>query len=197
MRASVFQRSHGRAESGATAAEFALVLPLLLLFILGIIDAGHVMWTWNQAEKATQMGARMAVVTDMVPEDLYTKDFSADLGQGQVVPTSEFSSTTCDSTSCTGDWGYDAAAFQAIVDPDAVLSADANAGKRRNRLYQQRSGIFRRPERSGCRPNSDRPDRRHVISTTCRNAIRCLPRNAGIQHRADAGRRRRRSVQLR
>ena len=49
--------------SGSSAAEFGIVLPLLLMFLFGIIDAGRFMWTYNHAEKATQMGARMAVVT--------------------------------------------------------------------------------------------------------------------------------------
>ncbi len=82
-------------ESGATAAEFALVLPLLLLFLFGIIDVGRLMYTWNQAEKATQMGARMAVVTDMVPGGLYTKDWSTTLGQGVPVTTASFGEASC------------------------------------------------------------------------------------------------------
>ena len=62
--------------TAASAAEFALVLPLLLLFLFGIIDAGRLMWTMNRAEKATQMAVRYAVVTNMVPEDLATTDFT-------------------------------------------------------------------------------------------------------------------------
>ena len=56
-------------EGAASAAEFALVLPLLLLLLFGIIDAGRFMWECNRAEKATQMGVRFAVVTDPVPSD--------------------------------------------------------------------------------------------------------------------------------
>jgi len=59
-----------RETRGGSAAEFALVLPLLLIFLFGIIDVGRLMWTWNRAEKATQMGVRYAVVTDPVPEGL-------------------------------------------------------------------------------------------------------------------------------
>lgn len=103
---------------GASAAEFALVLPLLILFLFGIIDVGRLMWTWNRAEKATQMGVRYAIVTDMVPQDLATHNFATDNGVpgGDPVPTSEFGSTTCNTSSCTGDWGYDAAAFDGVVE---------------------------------------------------------------------------------
>ena len=102
--------------TAASAAEFALVLPLLLIFLFGIIDAGRLMWTMNRAEKATQMAVRYAVVTDMVPEDLLTKDFTDEgIPGGDPVPTSEFSSTTCDDSGCDPDWGYDSDAFDRIV----------------------------------------------------------------------------------
>src|SRR3569833_1308340 len=52
--------------AGSSAAEFALVLPLLLIFLLGIVDAGRWLWTLNRAEKAAQMGARFAVDADPV-----------------------------------------------------------------------------------------------------------------------------------
>src|SRR3546814_5718143 len=70
-----------RSSSGATAAEFAMVLPLLLIFLLGIIDVGRLMWTWNRAEKATQMGVRFAVVADMVPGNLDAYDFALQIGR--------------------------------------------------------------------------------------------------------------------
>ena len=61
-----------RDRSAASAAEFALVLPLLIVFLLGIIDAGRFMWEYNEAEKATQMGARYAVVADPAATGLST-----------------------------------------------------------------------------------------------------------------------------
>src|SRR3546814_6468170 len=75
-----------RSSSGATAAEFAMVLPLILIFLLGIIDVGRLMWTWNRAEKATQMGVRFAVVADMVPGNLAAYDFAL---QGGITGRSE------------------------------------------------------------------------------------------------------------
>ena len=61
-----------RDRRASSAAEFAIVLPLLLLFLLGIIDVGRLLWTVNRIEKATQMGARFAVVTNPIPSNLRT-----------------------------------------------------------------------------------------------------------------------------
>ena len=57
-----------RSHSGASAAEFGLVLPLLIILLLGIIDAGRFIWEYNRAEKATQAGARVSVVTQIIPQ---------------------------------------------------------------------------------------------------------------------------------
>lgn len=65
-----------RDANGAGAAEFALVLPLLLLLLLGIIDAGRLLWEVNKAEKATQMGARYAIVTSVIPSAIVTADYT-------------------------------------------------------------------------------------------------------------------------
>ena len=59
-----------RASGGASAAEFALVLPLALLLMFGLLDVGRYVWALNQAEKAAQMGARYAVSTALVPTGL-------------------------------------------------------------------------------------------------------------------------------
>jgi hypothetical protein len=91
-----------RDQSGSSAAEFALVLPLLLLLLFGIIDGGRWIWTYNQAEKATQMGARMAIVTDMVSPGLSSSYVGVGgLTQGDVIPASAFGKITCISTGCT------------------------------------------------------------------------------------------------
>lgn len=60
---------------GAGAAEFALVLPLLLIFLFAIIDVGRLFYEVNRAEKATQMGARYAIVTDTIPAKIADADY--------------------------------------------------------------------------------------------------------------------------
>ena len=63
-------------QSASSAAEFALVLPAALLMLFGVIDVGMYAWQINEYEKATQMGARFAVVTDVVSEALANEDLT-------------------------------------------------------------------------------------------------------------------------
>lgn len=118
-----------RDESGL-AAEFALVLPLLLLLLLGTIDVGFYAYRINTAEKATQVGARWAAVTDPVAAELKTESYvnetigTTDLGQGDRIPLADFS-IICTSTgatcACTGNdclqnsYTRDSAAFDRLA----------------------------------------------------------------------------------
>jgi Flp pilus assembly protein TadG len=111
-----------RNERAASAAEFAMVLPLLLLFLFGIIDVGRYLWTLNMAEKATQMGARYAVVSDPVANVIKTDFVNFGIAGGDPVPTNIFDKAVCtDVGNCTvtGTGGIDASrngnAFTDIV----------------------------------------------------------------------------------
>lgn len=102
------RRSAIRCTSGASAAEFALVLPVALLFFFGIIDAGRFGWEVNRAEKATQIGARWAVATDIIPGGdattglkNYSFAISSAIPQGTAVPKSAFPGVTCQTTGAT------------------------------------------------------------------------------------------------
>ena len=106
---------------GASAAEFALVLPLVLLLMFGVIDGGRYMWSVNRAEKAAQMGVRMAVVTDAVSSSInasYVGACTPALTPGDPIPRDCFSTITCTGTassaSCTAGTA-NATAFQTIL----------------------------------------------------------------------------------
>ena len=57
-------------QQGASAAEFALVLPLLILLLLGIIDVGRYMWTLNTIQYAIDQGVRAGVVQQLSDQDV-------------------------------------------------------------------------------------------------------------------------------
>ena len=125
-------RSFLRDSSGASAEEFALVLPLFLIAIFGTIDVGRYFWAINQVEKATQIGARWAVATDMVASgsgglNEYSFAISGGIPQGTAVPEASFPGIYCTGTSSSascncksGSASYctvsSAAAFKRLVD---------------------------------------------------------------------------------
>ena len=79
------------------------------------------MWAVNSAEKATQVGARVAVVTSPVSPGLVDADFASDdVPAGELIPASELGSLTCTSSECTcaGACPVD----DGSVDPDAFAT---------------------------------------------------------------------------
>lgn len=96
-----------RSTCAASAAEFALVLPLFLILLLGIIDAGRFMWEYNEAEKAAQVGARMAVVTNVLSSGLKSAEYEGQtfdgvkVGPGDTIPVAALGTLKCSSTGCT------------------------------------------------------------------------------------------------
>jgi hypothetical protein len=117
-----------------------MVLPVLIFLLFGIIDGGRFLWEYNRAEKATQVGARMAIVTDIVSTDLKDNDYlgvtvgGTTLTEGLTIPPGALGTITCnDSTcscvdACSGiDDGYDAAAFTRLVDRMKQIKPDIAA----------------------------------------------------------------------
>ena len=48
-------------EKGATAVEFAFVLPVLMALFMGIFEFGRAMWTWQTLQFAVEESARSAL----------------------------------------------------------------------------------------------------------------------------------------
>lgn len=94
-------RSFLRDEHGSTAAEFVLVLPILLIFIFGVLDTGWYAWNMSLNQKAAEMGARVAVVTGPAPVGL-AGDYvgkvcgTETLQQGDPIPADCMDTIVCD-----------------------------------------------------------------------------------------------------
>lgn len=126
---------------GSGAAEFALILPLLLTVLFVIIDVGRLFYVVNEAEKATQMGARFAIVTDTIPAKIAAADYvgsavcdadnngvyEACIQGGAIKDPAALGSVTCTSASCVGTGSYPAntamnvGAFTRLVDKMATF----------------------------------------------------------------------------
>jgi Flp pilus assembly protein TadG len=57
-------RGLGRNQSGATAVEFALVLPAALTLLLGIAEFGRALWTEGTLHYAVEEAARYGAIDD-------------------------------------------------------------------------------------------------------------------------------------
>jgi hypothetical protein len=124
-----------RCDRAASAAEFSLVLPLMLILLFGTIDVGRFLWAMNQAEKATQMGARFAVVTTPVSPGLVEADFAGgEIAAGDLIPADALGALSCTASACTcsgtcpvSDLSVNGAAFNAIVARMQVFKPDIEA----------------------------------------------------------------------
>ena len=52
-------------QRGVAAVEFALVCAVFFTMLLGVVEMGRLLWTWNAATEATRLGARVAAVCDI------------------------------------------------------------------------------------------------------------------------------------
>lgn len=53
-------RKHNKSRRGLTSMEFALILPILVVLVMAIIEAGTMFSAWMTIQKAAQSGARYA-----------------------------------------------------------------------------------------------------------------------------------------
>ncbi len=88
---------------GATAMEFAMILPLLLLLTLGAFEGGMILFDYHKVSEATRRGLRAALVQDPI----------IDLGELSNTPVPCSGSG---GVSCNGVTVDNAASFDAIVD---------------------------------------------------------------------------------
>jgi Flp pilus assembly protein TadG len=96
-------------EGGSAMVEFAIVMVLFLTLLLGIMDFGRMLFTWNAAAEATRFGARVAVVCDKADAALILakmQTFLPQLSGANVVINWEnpegVVDPSCDRTTCKG-----------------------------------------------------------------------------------------------
>lgn len=96
-------------QKGATAVEFALVAAIFLTVLLGIMDFGRILFTWNAVAEATRVGARVSVVCDN--KDRYAPQVLAKMQKFVPMTAANLKidwyqgdsiDNGCDSTNCTG-----------------------------------------------------------------------------------------------
>ena len=113
-----FLRRIGRDQSGATMIEFTIVMTLFFLLTFGITEFGYMLWQYNSAAKAAQLGARLAAVSNPVWEELV--DLTDDGSPGGPW-TADYSVTCTGAGACSGTvpdgagLTYDADAMQCLV----------------------------------------------------------------------------------
>lgn len=77
-----------RRERGAVAVEFAIIMPILLLLVLGIIEFGFGYHAWDSTQNAAREGARLgAVQPDASAIELRTINAASLLNEDQLVVT--------------------------------------------------------------------------------------------------------------
>ncbi len=115
---------------GGTAVEFAIVVLLFVTLIFGALEFSRALWAWNQATKATQMGVRLAVVSEIVADGLQNFDGLAFVGNGNPVPVTAVdpNPVVCTSTGCSGYGPKNDAAFDAIVTRMQLASPQIQPG---------------------------------------------------------------------
>ncbi len=122
----MFLRRLARDQRGISSIEFALVVTVFFMMVLGLVDFSRAMWEWNAAAKATHWGVRYAIVNDMVAIRMREWSGTADgaLSAGVTVTVADLGGLadtfTCNSTDgCNGSvdttTDFDDIAFALIV----------------------------------------------------------------------------------
>jgi Flp pilus assembly protein TadG len=84
-----------RGERGAAAVEFAIILPILLLCLLGLIEFGRAIWTQATLDYAVQAAARCAAVDLLTCGSVaQTQDYAISKAPGLSLTASVFTVTT-------------------------------------------------------------------------------------------------------
>ncbi|WP_378951574.1 TadE/TadG family type IV pilus assembly protein [Mesorhizobium sp. ANAO-SY3R2] len=110
------------AESGAAMVEMTIVMTLLLALTLGFVDFGYAFYQWNAANKAVQVGARLASISDPVAKGLLTAAPTAT--PGAPVTAGAYGPFVCTSAGGVSCPSYDSTNFSRIFRGDTAVTAN-------------------------------------------------------------------------
>ena len=80
------------APNGAVAVEYGIILPAMLLFVLGIVDTGRLLWTYATLTHAVEAAARCgAIAAPGCTSAATTQSYAVTQAYGLTVPSSAFS----------------------------------------------------------------------------------------------------------
>lgn len=116
-----------RPRRGAAAVEFAIVVPLLLMFVLGIIEYGRMLQVANVTTNASREGARYAAQADTTVDaaTTYTKDYLSAAG----IPNSAVNSVTIEQySSASSSWSAVTTLSSVSSGTPIRLKVDVNFG---------------------------------------------------------------------
>ena len=111
-------RRLARDNKGTTTIELALVGLLVFVFTFVIMETSLAFSRWLSAEKATDLGVRLAVVSDPIATELTAFDGKqADNRFGDQMPAFSGSPVICDGSNltCSGGYSFDVDAFDRLV----------------------------------------------------------------------------------
>jgi Flp pilus assembly protein TadG len=80
---------------GAAAVEYAIILPVLLLFVLGIMDVGRLLWTYATLVSATDAAARCyAIAASACTTPAQVQTYAVTQAGGLNISSSAFTAST-------------------------------------------------------------------------------------------------------
>jgi len=87
--------SNARSRRGSTAVEYAIVLPALLMFILGLLDSGRLLWAYTALSRSVEAAARCASInTTICGSTSAIQSYAVGQAWGLPVSSSAYSVTT-------------------------------------------------------------------------------------------------------
>lgn len=95
MTASAQVRNPGSRACGTVAIEFALLLPALLLFVLGLAECGRLFWAYTTLYRATEAAARCGAVNALIcATATQIQNYAVTQAYGLTVDASAFTAST-------------------------------------------------------------------------------------------------------